>query len=85
MRAGENPEATARREAREEIAFIPRYRLVKTEVQECGGGWKFHVLIADVDAPFDALCGKDTDATGWFTKEEMRGLLLHPGILQWLG
>ena len=84
IRDGENPEAAARRETQEEIGCIPQYRVARTEVQECGG-WKFHVLIADVDAQFEALCGRDADATGWFTKEEMCCLFLHPGILQWLG
>jgi len=40
--------------------------------------------MADVDEPFDAFCGQETEATGWFTRSEMAELTLHPGIEMWL-
>ena len=54
------------------------------EVSDCGGGWNFYMVVADVDCPFDAFSVQETDATGWFTKEEMRRLSLHPGFRKWL-
>jgi hypothetical protein len=60
------------------------YRVTGVEVQDCGGGWKFHIVEADVDQPFVAYCGQETDATGWFTRERMRMLPLHPGLRSWL-
>ena len=68
----------------EEIGTVPSYRLTGDEVQECGGGWKLHILTADVDRPFDAFCGQETDATGWFTREDMRSLSLHPELRKWM-
>jgi 8-oxo-dGTP diphosphatase len=80
----ESPEMTARRETQEEIGSLPPYRVTGVQVQDCGGGWKFHIVTADVDRAFDAYCGQETDATGWFTREEMRYLSLHPGVWKWL-
>jgi hypothetical protein len=48
------------------------------------GQWVFHIICADVERQFDAFCGQETDATGWFTREEMRNLTLHPGLRAWL-
>jgi 8-oxo-dGTP pyrophosphatase MutT (NUDIX family) len=74
IRDGESPEVTARREVAEEIAVLPSYRVtgveIQDEIQDCGGGWKFHMLRGDVDEPFSAFCAQETDATGWFTVEE---------------
>jgi hypothetical protein len=53
-------------------------------VQDCGGGWKFHIVHADVDEPFTAYTAAQTDATGWFTLSEMTALRLHPGFRQWV-
>jgi 8-oxo-dGTP pyrophosphatase MutT (NUDIX family) len=84
IRDGESPEVTARREVAEEIGVLPNHRVTGVEVQNCGGGWKFHIVTADVDEPFLAFCVQETDATGWFTKEELRSLSLHPGFQEWL-
>jgi 8-oxo-dGTP diphosphatase len=84
IRDGESPEVTARREAEEEIGPLDSYRVTGLEVQDCGGGWKFHTVTADVERPFDTYCVKETDATGWFTREDMRALCLHPGFQEWL-
>jgi ADP-ribose pyrophosphatase YjhB (NUDIX family) len=84
MREGESPEATAQREAEEGIWPLAPYCVTGIEVQDCGGGWRFHVICADVEEPFIAYRGQQTDATGWFTLEEMGVLPLHPGFRRWL-
>ncbi len=84
MREGESPEKAARREAEEEIGPIPTYQIAGIDVQDCGAGWKFHIITVDVDHMFDAFCVRETDATGWFTWEEMHTLPLHPGFRKWL-
>jgi hypothetical protein len=53
-------------------------------VQDCGGGWLFHILLADVEEMFDAYSVRETDATGWFTSLQMRELPLHSGLREWL-
>ena len=84
IREGESPEVAARREAKEEIGEIPSFRTARVEIQDCGGGWLFHMFIADVDSPFLAYCVTETDATGWFTCHEMQNLALHPELRNWL-
>ena len=84
IRDGESPEAAARREMVEEIGRVPRYRVAADQVQDCGGGWRFHIFLADVDEMFDAYSVLETDATGWFTTQEMRNLPLHSGVERWL-
>jgi 8-oxo-dGTP diphosphatase len=84
IRDGESPEEAARRETVEEVGSLPRYRRVAEEVQDCGGGWQFHIILADVDAPIEAYSSQETEATGWFTRRDMENLPLHPGIRRWL-
>lgn len=84
IRAGESAEEAARREMREEVGQLPAYHSTGEEVQECDGGWRFHMFIADVDEMFDAYSVMETDATGWFTTGEMRTLPLHSGMRRWL-
>jgi 8-oxo-dGTP diphosphatase len=84
IRVGESPEEAAHREAAEEIWPVPAYRVTGIEVQDCGGGWKFHIVRADIDELFTAYAARQTDATGWFTLSAMRGLRLHPGFRQWV-
>jgi 8-oxo-dGTP pyrophosphatase MutT (NUDIX family) len=81
---GESPEAAAKREFQEEIGPLPPYRVTSVKVQDCGGKWKFHMILADVDEEFLAFCGKETVATGWFTPSDMTSLQLHPGLQIWL-
>ncbi len=85
IRAGESPETAARRETIEEIGALPPYRVTEIEHQDCGGGWIFHIICADVEREFVAFCGQETDATGWFTREQMQNLALHPGLRAWFG
>ena len=85
IRTGESPEAAARREMAEEIGRLPQYRIVADEVQDCGAGWRFHIFLTDVDETFDAYSVLETDATGWFTTDEMCTLPLHSGVQRWLG
>ena len=84
IRDGETPEAAAARETLEEIGQLPGYRVTGEQVQDCGGGWRFHILLADADRLFDAYSQHETDANGWFTLTEMRNLPLHPGVRRWL-
>jgi 8-oxo-dGTP diphosphatase len=84
LRKGESPVEAARREAREEIWPVPDYRVTGSDVQDCGGGWKFHVVMADVDEPTAVCCSRETEATGWFRTEDMDQLPLHPGVRRWL-
>jgi 8-oxo-dGTP pyrophosphatase MutT (NUDIX family) len=85
IRAGESPEAAAKREFLEEIGPLPSYRTTGVKVQDCGGEWKFHMILADVDEEFLAFCGQETVATGWFTEDDMTHLHLHPSLQIWLG
>jgi 8-oxo-dGTP diphosphatase len=84
LKEGETPEQAARREAKEEISVLPSYRVSDVEVQDCGGGWEFTVVTADVDREFEAFVGRETDAVGWFTTDQIAQLSLHPGLRQWL-
>lgn len=81
---GESVEAAARREAAEEIWPLPPYRLTGIDVQDCGGGWQFHIVCADVSKPFETYSAKETEATGWFTLAQMNQLRLHPGFREWV-
>jgi hypothetical protein len=74
----------ARASAAEEIWPVPAYRVTGIEVQDCGGGRKFHIVHADVDEPSTAYTVAETAATGWFTLSEMTVLRLHPGFRQWV-
>jgi len=84
IRDGESPEAAARREVQEEIASLPPHRITGSHEQDCGGGWRFVIFIADVEEQFAAYCQRQTDATGWFTAAAAEKLELHPGIQRWL-
>jgi 8-oxo-dGTP diphosphatase len=84
IRTGESAEEAARRETVEEIGQLPPYHLAAEEVQNCGGGWLFHIFLADVDAMFDAYSVRETDATGWFSSRQMCELPLHSGLRRWL-
>jgi len=84
IRDGESPETAAERETIEEIGQLPSYRVTGIEAQDCGGGWVFHIISADVARRFEAYCGQETDATGWFGVDSIRELPLHPGLRRWL-
>lgn len=84
IRRGESPEMAANREAEEEIGMLPSYEVTAVDTQACGGGWNFYILTARVAEPFTPLCISETDAAGWFSQEQMRDLLLHPGFERWL-
>ena len=84
IREGETAQAAARREVEEELGVSPEFHVADMVVQDCGGGWVFHMMIADVDHCFPAYCVRETDATGWFTNAEMNNLLLHPALRSWL-
>jgi 8-oxo-dGTP diphosphatase len=81
---GESAEAAAHREATEEIWPVPAYRVTGIETQDCGGGWTFSIVHADVGELFTAYTSRETESTGWFTLGQMRTLRLHPGFRQWV-
>jgi len=84
IQTGESPEIAARREAEEEIGPLPPIRVTSIELQECGGGWQFYLISADVEQLFGAFCVRGTEATGWFTRDEMKKLRLHPDFKRWI-
>jgi len=86
VRRGESPEAAAQRETEEEIRGFPShgYHVTGVDMQDCGAGWKFHIISVDVDHIFDAYCRRQTDAVGWFNPAEMWSLTLHPGFQRWV-
>ncbi len=84
IKPGESPETAARRETLEEIGTLPPYRVSEIQHQDCGGGWIFHIICADVDREYEAFCGQETDTTGWFTCAQMHNLPLHSGLRAWL-
>ena len=84
IREDESPEIAAQREAEEEIGRLPPYRVTGIDAQDCGGGWIFYVLRADVRPSFPSFCVRETQATGWFTRREMDSLNLHPQFRVWV-
>lgn len=84
IRDGESPETAANREALEEIGDLPPYRIALIDAEDCGGGWRFYMIVADVDHAFPAYCLSETDATGWFPAAALPNLPLHPGLRRWL-
>lgn len=83
IRDQESPEMAAERETIEEVGQLPAFRVSEIEPEDCGGGWCFHVITAEVDRPFEAYCGEETDATGWFSESSVGELPLHPGLRRW--
>lgn len=78
IRDGESSQTAALREVTEEIGEPPGFAVRAVQVQDCGGDWQFEMITADVDDRFEAYCLRETDATGWFTVDEMRALPLRP-------
>jgi hypothetical protein len=54
------------------------------ETQDCGGGWQFKIVRAEVERPRTVHAARETDATGWFALDEMEMLNLHPGFREWV-
>lgn len=81
---GEAPRTTARREVAEEIWPVPRYYVTGIELRDCGGGWQFHIVCADVHRLFTAHAVRERLTTGWFAIEEMSALPLIPGFRRWV-
>jgi len=84
IRERESPEAAAIRELEEEIGVIPSFAITETHIQDCGGGWTFYCILADVESRFTAFSVRETDATGWFTVDEMHALRMHPELRRWM-
>jgi len=84
LHEAEAAEAGALREAGEEIWPVPHHRSVGVETQDCGGGWRFQIVQADVERPRLVYAARETDATGWFSLDDMEVLNLHPGFREWV-
>ena len=67
LHEGETAEAGAGRETGEEIWPIPRHRVWGVETQDCGAGWQFKIVRAEVERPRTVHAARETDATGWFS------------------
>jgi 8-oxo-dGTP pyrophosphatase MutT (NUDIX family) len=81
---GETVEQGAFREAQEEMGNFPPDVQVHHHVTDDHGGWAFTTVICDVPQSFapsvDGESPFETDGWGWFTKEEIKDLALHPGF-----
>ena len=84
IRDGESPGEAARREFVEELSVTPDYQITDIQRADCGGGWAFWTIRGHVPAVFEAYCGTETDATGWFTVPQLTQLDLHPGFQRWV-
>jgi len=84
LHPGETTEAGAERESGEEIWPVPPHQVTGVETQDCGGGWLFRIVHADVEAAVPVYGYRETDATGWFPVGEMGVLPLHPGLRAWV-
>ena len=84
MKRTEAPEMAARRGAAAEISPLPRYRVIGVDSEDCGGGWQFHVVSADVSRLFTAHAVRETCRTGWFTIGQMSTLPLASEFRNWV-
>jgi 8-oxo-dGTP pyrophosphatase MutT (NUDIX family) len=82
----ESPEEGASREFEEEMGAIPNdVRHHKTHTDD-HGGWAYHTVIMKSPHRFTPEGGDDDETAGhgWFTKDEMHDLDLHPGFAKTL-
>lgn len=81
--AGETPTQGALREFREEIKATDVELDIHTEhLDQVHEEWSYTTVIADARQRFDAPAKLDweTKAVGWFTREEISAMPLHPGF-----
>jgi len=84
IKKGESPVTTAHRGAAEGIWPVPRHRVTGVETEDCGGGWQFHLICADVSQLFTVHPVRETCCTGWFTINQMGALPLIRGFRRWV-
>lgn len=81
---GESPEQAARREATEELGELPSGLTHHHTHTDDHGGWAYHTVVMDSPHRFTPHgAGEhswESEGSGWFTPEEMKGLPLHPGF-----
>ena len=74
------------REAEEEMGEMPPSVQPHHHVIDDHGNWAFHTIVCDVPEMFaPSVDGETPDETagwGWFTKEEIKDLPLHPGFAE---
>lgn len=81
LNRGETPEDGAQREAGEEFAGIPAYRVAGAIVTDFGG-WSYTTVVADVVSlvVVEPITYEHTEAR-WVSVERMARLRLHPGLV----
>lgn len=82
IRKGENPEEAAMNETKEEIGHLPGLKPIHRYTDD-HDGWAYHTIVAQAPERFnisDADQNDESSGTGWFTREEMNELPLHPGF-----
>ncbi|MEI8036236.1 MAG: NUDIX hydrolase, partial [Betaproteobacteria bacterium] len=82
IRKGENPEEAAMNETKEEIGHLPGLKPIHRYTDD-HDGWAYHTIVAQAPERFnisDADQNDESSGTGWFTREEMNKLPLHPGF-----
>lgn len=81
---GETPLEAALRETREETGSVPGGLEVVSEHIDDHGGWSYITIVCDVPERPTTGPTAEQHETGWFTREEMDGLELHPGFGEYL-
>jgi 8-oxo-dGTP pyrophosphatase MutT (NUDIX family) len=82
MEHDEEPMEAAHRESEEEMGDLPHdLKHHKTHTDD-HGGWAYHTVVMDSPHQFDPEGGEDDESRGhgWFTREEMERMSLHPGF-----
>jgi 8-oxo-dGTP diphosphatase len=77
---GESPEQGAHRESVEELGDLPEWDHLGTDTDD-HGGWAYHTVhgrVTDQFAPIHA--DYEGQGHGWYTKDEINKLPLHPGF-----
>ena len=78
---GETPHQAAARESSEEIGPTPPHTVDRVVASDCGAGWRYHTVVADVPEMFEPGSGGwESASTRWVTADEAKALPLHPGF-----
>jgi len=74
----------AEREAREELGDLPPHWLARAYVHEDSTGFRYTTLIAYVPEEFVPKLNEEHSDYRWVTREQARGMDLHPGMRELL-